>query len=72
VAIEALLRQLDFHGQELRIIDAALGRAALERDEVRRLRRSPAWTPPWHCRSSQPWESFAASGALSSWSHTWG
>ena len=30
-AVEALLRQLDFHRQELRIIDAALGRIALER-----------------------------------------
>ena len=30
-AVQALLRQLDFHGQELRIIDAALGRIALER-----------------------------------------
>ncbi len=30
-AVDALLRQLDFHGQELRIIDAALGRIALER-----------------------------------------
>ena len=29
LAVEALLRQLDFHGQELRIIDAALGRIAL-------------------------------------------
>ena len=28
-AVEALLRQLDFHGQELRIIDAELGRVAL-------------------------------------------
>jgi transposase len=41
VAIEALLRQLDFHGQELRIIDASLGRAALESDEVRRLMTIP-------------------------------
>src|SRR5437762_2018341 len=29
LAVEALLRQLDFHGQELRIIDPALGRVAL-------------------------------------------
>ena len=28
-AVEALLRQLDFHGEELRLIDAELGRAAL-------------------------------------------
>jgi transposase len=40
-AIEALLRQLDFHSQELRIIDAALGRAALERPEVQRLMTIP-------------------------------
>jgi transposase len=41
LAVEALLRQLDFHGQELRIIDAALGRIALEREEVRRLMTIP-------------------------------
>ena len=35
------MRQLDFHGQELRIIDAALGRIALERAEVRRLMTIP-------------------------------
>jgi transposase len=40
-AVGALLRQLDFHGQELRIIDAALGRIALERSEVRRLMTIP-------------------------------
>src|SRR5436190_13704263 len=35
--VGALLRQLDFHGQELRIVDAELGRVGLERAEVRRL-----------------------------------
>jgi transposase len=40
-AVEALLRQLDFHAQELRIIDAALGRIALERAEVKRLMTIP-------------------------------
>jgi len=40
-AVQALLRQLDFHGQELRIVDAELGRAALERAEVRRLMTIP-------------------------------
>jgi transposase len=40
-AVEALLRQLDFHGQELRIIDAALGRIALKREEVKRLMTIP-------------------------------
>ena len=40
-AVEALLRQLDFHGQELRIIEAALGRIALEREEVKRLMTIP-------------------------------
>ena len=29
LAVQALLRQLDFPGQELRIINAALGRIAL-------------------------------------------
>jgi transposase len=40
-AVQALMRQLDFHGQELRIIDAALGRVALDRPEVRRLMTIP-------------------------------
>src|SRR5215213_9541132 len=40
-AVQALLRQLDFHGQELRIVDAELGRVALERAEVRRLMTIP-------------------------------
>jgi transposase len=40
-AVEALVRQLDFHGQELRIIDAALGRAALDSPEVKRLMTIP-------------------------------
>ena len=31
------MRQLDFHGHELRIIDAALGRIALRRPKVKRL-----------------------------------
>ena len=33
LAVDALSRQLDFHGQELRIIHAALGRVALAREE---------------------------------------
>ena len=41
LAVEALLRQLDFHGQELRIIDASLGRVGLEREEVKRLMTIP-------------------------------
>jgi hypothetical protein len=36
-AVDALLRQLDFHGQELRIIDAALAKIALDSVEVKRL-----------------------------------
>jgi transposase len=40
-AVGALMRQLDFHGQELRIIDASLGRIALERSEVTRLMTIP-------------------------------
>ena len=40
-AVEALLRQLDFHAQELRIIDAALGRVALGSPEVKRLMTIP-------------------------------
>ena len=41
LAVQALLRQLDFHGQELRIIDAELGRVALESPEVKRLMTIP-------------------------------
>src|SRR6266536_4315278 len=40
-AVGALLRQLDFHGQELRIVDAELGRVGLELTEVRRLLTIP-------------------------------
>jgi transposase len=36
-AVEALLRQLDFHGEELKLVDAELARVALASDEVRRL-----------------------------------
>jgi len=39
--VEALLRQLDFHGEELRIVDAELGRVALRSDEVKRLMTIP-------------------------------
>ena len=39
--MEALLRQLDFHGQELRLIDRQLGRIALQREEVKRLMTIP-------------------------------
>jgi transposase len=41
LAVDALLRQLDFHGQELRIIDASLGRIGIEREEVKRLMTIP-------------------------------
>ena len=41
LAVDALMRQLDFHGQELRIIDAALGRVALGSPEVKRLMTIP-------------------------------
>jgi transposase len=41
LAAEALLRQLDFHGEELRLIDAELGRFALRSGEVRRLMTIP-------------------------------
>src|SRR5581483_2009247 len=41
LAVEALLRQLEFHAQELRIIDAELGRVALSSPEVKRLMTIP-------------------------------
>jgi transposase len=40
-AAEALLRQLDFHGEELKLIDAELARVALARQEVKRLMTIP-------------------------------
>jgi transposase len=40
-AVEALLRQLDFHGEELRLVDAELARVALRREEVKRLMTIP-------------------------------
>src|SRR5262249_48251082 len=40
-SVEALLRQLDFHAEELRLIDAELARVALAREEVRRLMTIP-------------------------------
>jgi transposase len=41
LAVSALLRQLDFHAQELKIIDAALGRVALGSADVKRLMTIP-------------------------------
>ena len=40
-AVSALLRQLDFHAEELRLIDRDLGQVALDRPEVRRLMTIP-------------------------------
>ena len=40
-AVEALLRQLDFHGQELAIIDAQLSQIGLASDDVKRLMTIP-------------------------------
>jgi transposase len=40
-AVEALLRQLDFHGEELRLIDTELARLALRHDDVKRLMTIP-------------------------------
>jgi transposase len=40
-AVEALLRQLDFHGEELKLIDAELARIALASEEVKRLMTIP-------------------------------
>ena len=40
-AVAALLRQLDFAGEELRLVDAELGRVALDREEVKRLMTIP-------------------------------
>jgi transposase len=40
-AAEALLRQLDFHGEELKLIDGELARVALKRPEVKRLMTIP-------------------------------
>ena len=40
-AVEALVRQLDFHGQELAIIDAQLSQIGLASDDVKRLMTIP-------------------------------
>jgi pimeloyl-ACP methyl ester carboxylesterase len=40
-AVEPLLRQLDFHGEELKLVDAELARVALHREEVKRLMTIP-------------------------------
>ena len=40
-AVEALLRQLDFHAEELRLIDTELGQVGLRSAEVRRLMTIP-------------------------------
>ena len=40
-AAAALLRQLDFHAEELRLIDRDLGQVALKREDVRRLMSIP-------------------------------
>ena len=40
-ATDALLRQLDFHGQELKLIDAELGRVALSSTDTKRLMTIP-------------------------------
>jgi transposase len=40
-AVAALLRQLDFHAEELRLIDVELGRAGLASAEVKRLMTIP-------------------------------
>jgi transposase len=40
-AVDALLRQLDFYGEELKLIDGELARVALERAEVKRLMTIP-------------------------------
>jgi transposase len=39
--VDALLRQLDFAGEELRLLDGELARVALERPDVRRLMTIP-------------------------------
>ena len=40
-AVDALLRLIDFHAQELKLIDTDLGRTGLERPEIKRLMTIP-------------------------------
>src|SRR5579863_2072314 len=40
-AVEALVRQLDFHGEELKLIDTELARVALDNADARRLMTIP-------------------------------
>jgi transposase len=71
-AAAALLRQLDFQGEELRLIDTELGRIALGRPEGRRLMTIPASMPPSPCRSSRRSATSAGSAPQTSWSATAG
>jgi transposase len=50
--VEALLRQLDFHADELKLVDADLAAEALTDPIVARLMTFPVSTPSSPCRSS--------------------
>jgi transposase len=68
VAAAALLRQLDFHGEELRLIDCELGQVALDRDDVRRLMSIPASMRRWRYQSSPRSGTSPVSALRRSWS----
>jgi len=65
------LRQLDFQGQELRIIDAALGRVALGSLEVKRLMTIPGVDATVALSIVAAVGTFVASATPSSWCPIW-
>jgi transposase len=60
-AVQALLRQLDYHGTELAMVDRELAAEALADPVVARLMTIPAWTPSPQSRS---WPRSGTSPAL--------
>jgi transposase len=67
-SVQALLRQLDFHGGELAVVDKELAVEALSDPAVARLMTIPAWTrlPAW--RSSLRSETSTVSTTPTGWS----
>jgi transposase len=71
-AADALLRQLDFHAQELALIDADLGQVALARPEVLRLMTIPGVDATVALSIVAAAGDFTASAAPTGWSAIWG
>jgi len=71
-AAAALLRQLDFHAEELRLIDRDLGQVALKREDVRRLMSIPGVDATVALSIVAAVGDFTASARRRSWSATSG